>query len=93
MKNCIGKELSKIPMPVRMYIYIYIYIYINTHTYTHKPAAHIVCVSVTVITGNFTNNVMDKLHYYCTTSHSLMYIKVETCAPVRMFLLSWMCLL
>ena len=28
MKNCIGKELSKIPMPVRMYIHIYIIIII-----------------------------------------------------------------
>jgi len=58
MKNCIGKELSKIPMPVRMYIHIYI----NTHTYTHKPAGHIVRVSVTLITDNFTTHMMDKLH-------------------------------
>ena len=45
-------------MPVRMYIHIYI----NTHTYTHKPAGHIVRVSVTLITDNFTTHMMDKLH-------------------------------
>ena len=54
MKNCIGKELSKIPMPVRMYIHIYI----NTTIYTHKPASHIVCVSVTLINDNFTHHLM-----------------------------------